>query len=593
MSERTTNSSLSDGSGHTHRRLFLHAAGVPAYFGLNALLSALLTLVIIVQMFSLSLLIAEAFTTREWPGQHLFFLLAGSILMRSLLVWLRERFSRRQSVRLRSTLRQDAFQKVLSLGPQYAGTEQTGGIVGLLTEGVEKLEDYYTHYIPALVHIVILPPLVILFVFYLDWPSGLILLITGPVIVFFMWLIGTYAKKISQDQWESMNSLGAGFLDAIQGLKTLKLLGVSQEETHRIASSSNRFREMTMRMLTVAFLSGMVLELAASISIAMVAVQVGIRLIEGMMGFQPGLFMLLLAPEFYLPFRALGQHHHAGMEGSAAASELFRLMDQANEGPSAGQPPKIGQTPASILCEGLQYTYPGQDQPAVRNLDCALPAGSLTAIVGPTGSGKTTFTRLLMGYLRAGEGQIRVNGEPLRTHDYETWRGHVAYVSQHPWFFHGSVMDNLLTARPEAEKEEVEEAARRAGAHQFILQMSHGYDTPLTNNASSLSGGERQRLAVARALLRKGAVLILDEPTSSLDPETERYLGEVIRRTKGKHTCIVIAHRLNTVRHADNILVFNKGQIAESGSHDELIREQGIYHDFLSRQSWKYKSKGQ
>lgn len=578
---------------HTHRRLFSHAVGVPAYLGTAAALSFLFTIVVLIQMFSLSIIIAEVFTSNMLPNPLLFVVFGACIIIRSLLTWLRERNARKKSVVIKSKIRQEAFQKILALGPLYARSEKTGGLINLLTEGTEKLEDYFTHYIPALLHIAILPPVIILFVFYLDWPSALILLITGPLIVFFMWLIGTYAKKISQEQWKSLNRLSSSFLDAIQGLKTLKMFGVSEQESENIANSSNSFREITMRVLKVAFMSGMVLELAASISIALVAVQVGIRLIEGMMSFQPGLFMLLLAPEFYLPFRALGQHHHAGMEGSAAASELFNVIDQPVVSVAAGKESQQDITTLEnntsveftkkleINLHQLEYSYPGQREAAISGLSCTIEPGQLTAIVGPSGSGKTTFVHLLMGYIRPDSGSIRINDLSLEDIDPEQWRQHIAFVSQHPHFFNGSILDNLLMAKPGASMEEIRNFSEKVRADEFISRMPNNYDAQLRDNASRLSGGERQRLALARALLRDAPLLILDEPTSSLDPESEEIVTRATLNAAKNRTTLVIAHRLKTVRNADNILVFNKGKIAESGNHSELIQKKGIYYNYL------------
>lgn len=586
---------------HTHRRLLKYAVGVPSYLVTEGLLSFLFTIVVLIQMFCLSMIIAEVFTHQVVPGPLHFVIFGVCIITRSLLTWLRERNARKKSVIIKSKIRQEAFQKILASGPLYSRSGNTGGLIHLLTESTEKLEDYFTHYIPALLHIAILPPVIILFIFYLDWPSALILLVTGPLIVFFMWLIGTYAKKISHEQWKSLNRLSASFLDAIQGLKTLKLFGVSEHESGRIADSSNSFREITMRVLKVAFLSGMVLELAASISIALVAVQVGIRLIEGMMSFQPGLFMLLLAPEFYLPFRALGQHHHAGMEGSAAASELFKVIDQPVVSASAGKKPKQHMTSQEnktseeftknleIKLHQLEYTYPGQNETAIAGLSCTLPPGQLTAIVGPSGSGKTTFVHLLLGYLRPDRGSININGISLEDIDPELWRQQIAYVSQHPHFFNGSILNNLLMAKPHANMEEIRDAAIQAGADEFISGMPLKYQTPLRDNASRLSGGERQRLALARALLRDAPFLILDEPTSSLDPESEEIVTVAALNAVKNRTTLVIAHRLRTVRNADNILVFNQGKIAESGNHKELIQKKGIYFDYLAHLGFQKK----
>ncbi len=567
---------------HTHRKLFGYAAGVPAYLTVSALLSVLLTVVMIVQMYSLSLIVANVFIHLEPPGYSLLSVFMGSIIIRSIIVWFRERAARQKSVLIRSTIRQEVFSHLLSLGPVYARSAKTGANINLMTEGTEKLDDYFTHYIPSLIHIAILPLAVILFVFYLDWPSAIILLLTGPLIVFFMWLIGTYARKISDDQWQSFNRLSARFLDSIQGLKTLKLFGVSENESKQIANSSNQFRVITMRVLRVAFLSGMVLELAASISIAMVALQVGIRLIEGMMVFQPALFVLLLAPEFYLPFRALGQHHHAGMEGSAAASGLFSLMNRPANASTGKKGMPGTRESLKIQCNNLRYAYPGQTDAAIHNISCTLEPGKLTAIVGPSGSGKTTFIHLLLNYIRPDRGTIHVNETALHDIDPAAWRQHVAYVSQHPHFFNGSVLDNLLPAKPDATMEEVLDATVQAGADDFIKEMPQGYHTILADNASRLSGGERQRLALARALLRKSALLILDEPTSYLDPESEQKIAGANVKAMSNRTTLVIAHRLKTVRNADNILVFNQGVIAESGKHAELVKNRGIYQQFIA-----------
>ena len=570
------------GSMHTHRKLFGYAVGVRAYMWLNALLSFLISIVVVIQMLSLSLIIAGVFSDMKPPDNMLMTVFVSSVVLRSLLVWYRERSARQKTVVIKSTIRQEAFSRLLTLGPVCARSAQTGGIIHSLTEGTEKLDDYFTHYIPALLHIAILPTVIILFAAFIDWPSAIIMLITGPLIVFFMWLIGTYAKKLSQEQWQSFNRLSAGFLDAIQGLKTLKLFGVSEQESENIARGSDRFRIITMRVLRVAFLSGMVLELAASISIALVALQIGIRLIEGMMVFQPGLFILLLAPEFYLPFRALGQHHHAGMEGAAAAEEIFRLPESPPRQSAVKPPQTLKNKGLEIRCDHLRYTYPEQKHAAIDGLSCVLPPGQLTAIAGPSGSGKTTFIHMLMAYIMPDGGTIEVNGLSLYDLDPSVWRQHVAYVSQHPWFFDGSVLDNLRMTNPDAGMDEIREVARQAGADDFIVELPKGYHTQLQDNASRLSGGEKQRLALARALLRKAPVLILDEPTAYLDPQSEQLISEASIIAGSDRTTIVIAHRLKTVKHADNILVFDKGRVAESGNHRELIQKKGIYHAYLA-----------
>ncbi len=567
---------------HIHRRLFMLAKNVRGFLPGIALLSFLITIVVILQMYFLSLIIAEVFMTSEFNSHQWLYLLLLCIILRSLLIWIRERFAQQQAVKIKSSLRRRLLDHILNLGISYTHTGKTGAIIASVTEGVEKLDDYFTRYIPSVIHIIILPAVIVAFTLYFDWPSGLIMLITGPLILFFMWMIGTHAKKLTQNQWHAMSRLSSHFLDVLQGLKTLKIFGMSRKESEHVYDSSNRFRKVTMEVLKIAFLSGMVLELAASISIAMVAVQVGIRLIEGMMVFRTGLFVLLLAPEFYLPFRTLGLHHHAGMEGSAAASEIFRITGKTSGNDTRQQKPFTPGKAISIVCENIHYTYPETQQHVLKGVNCHLQPGTMTAVVGPTGTGKTTFARLLSGYLQADSGRLLINNMPISEMDIEQWQKNIAYVPQHPHFFNDSVMDNLLMANPAADTRQVYDASKEAGAHNFISQLPDGYHTMLSDNAARLSGGEKQRLAIARALLKNAPLLIFDEPTSNLDPESEQLVAEATARIVEGRTTLVIAHRLKTVKNAHNILVFSHGTVVESGKHSELIRQNGVYAGYLS-----------
>lgn len=578
---------------HTHRRLFALAGGVHGFFLLLSIFSLMISTVVIAQMYLLSIVISEVFLHAEVSNPRLLYYLVATIFLRSVLIWIRERYAQRCAVRIKSGLRKSLFSHINSLGPAYLRTGKTGEVIATIMEAVEKLDDYFTRYIPSVIHIIILPVTVILFTFSIDWPSGLIMLITAPLILFFMWLIGTYARKLTQEQWGHMSRLSSHLLDVLQGLKTLKIFGMNHREAGHVYKSSNDFRIITMRVLKVAFMSGMVLELAASISIALVAVQVGIRLIEGMMTFQPGLFVLLLAPEFYLPFRSLGLHHHAGMEGSAAAEKIFDITDTScTKGPAK----ELHQTRAAgsevdltkqekghvIQFKDVFYTYPDAATPVLRDINCILQPGTLTAVVGSTGSGKSTFARLILGFSHPDSGEILANGISILKMQKELWQKHVAYVPQHPHFFNGTIMDNLLMAKPGASKEEVVHASEISGAHAFITQLPAAYESVVTDNASMLSGGEKQRLALARAFLKDAPLLILDEPTSGLDPVSEQMVSEATISLAQNRTALVIAHRLKTVRNATHILVFHNGTIAETGHHQKLIKKQGIYAGYLA-----------
>lgn len=375
--------------------------------------------------------------------------------------------------------------------------------------------------------------------------------------------------------------MSAHFLDALQGIKTLKIFNRNRAEAATVSTVSNDFRAITMKVLKVAFLSGMVLELAASLSIAMVALQVGIRLIEGMMGYQLGLFILLLTPEFYLPFRSLGQHHHTGMEGASAAEKIFEMMDSGFQQTEPGPEIKLQEEKLSVDFVNVEYFYPNATQPALNQISCSIEPGELTAVVGRTGSGKTTFSYLLMGFLNPVSGQIFFNGIPIeRINEIERNRI-TAYVPQHPHFFNVSVLENLLLANARANMEQVKEACTKAGAHDFIMSLPQGYQTQLTENAARLSGGEKQRLAIARAFLKNAPLLVLDEPTSNLDPESEELIARATEELVKNRTTLIIAHRLKTIYRAGKIIVFDEGQIAETGTHNTLISKKGIYAGYM------------
>ena len=566
-----------------HRRLMGLASAVHGFFPVTALTSFMIAVAVIAQMYLLSTIISRIFISSETPAPPVFILLAASITVRGILVWIRERHAQQQTVQIKSSIRRDLYAGILKSGPLTSRTGRHGELIASITDGVEKLDDYFTRYIPSLVHTAILPPAIIIFTLGLDWISGLLLLLTAPLIIFFMWLIGTYARKLTQNQWSALSTLSSHFLDVLLGLKTLKIFGAGKKEAAGVIENSDRFRQVTMSVLKVAFLSAFVLELAASISIALVALQVGIRLIEGMISYDQGLFILLLAPEFYMPFRVLGQHHHAGMEGTAAAAAIFDIKDRTGSPCDISRKPAILPGRQEIEFRGAGYTYPGSPAPALREINCLLRPDTITAVAGPSGSGKTTLAFILLGFLQPESGQVLVNGKPLEPADIERWRELVAYVPQHPHFFNGTILDNLLMADSRAEMKKVATAVKRAGAHHFIEQLPEGYNTMLSDNAARLSSGERQRLAVARAFLKDSPVLVLDEPTSNLDPESEQYISSATQELAEGRTTLIIAHRLKTVRRATNILVLDRGRIAESGNHNELLVKKGIYHGFLER----------
>jgi ATP-binding cassette, subfamily C, bacterial CydD len=566
-------------SSRLHRRLWGEALAIRSLLIGSGVTSALLVPVIIGQMYALSRIIDGVFLggldrqgVASWMG-----LLLGLVGARAALLWAGEVLAQRGAARIKADVRDRVFRQVLRLGPAWGSGEQLGEVVSTAVEGIEKLDDYFARFLTSAVALGVVPVSIAIFVWSLDWLSGLLLLVTGPLIPIFMILIGLRAERHVQRQWESLGGLGGHFLDVLQGIKTLKVYGRSRSQGRRIREVSDRYRRSTMEVLKVAFLSGFVLELAASLSTALVAVEVGVRLIQGTLSFESGLFVLLLAPEFYLPFRTFGARHHAGMEGVAAAGRLYAILDakpvHEGAGRMAGQ---AGAMPA-IRIEGLRYRYPGSEAVALDDVTMVIESGRMTALAGPSGAGKSTLVNVLLRFLDYEGGDVRIGRHSLRELERGAWLRHVALVPQDPHLFNGTVLKNLEMACPGASFEEVREAVRNAGAEAFIEGLPEGYDTELENNGSRLSGGERQRLAIARAFLKSAPFLILDEPVSALDPESEAAINRAVERLLVNRTVLVIAHRLSTLRRADRTCLLDRGRVVAEGRHEDLLRGSALY----------------
>jgi ATP-binding cassette subfamily C protein CydD len=415
-----------------------------------------------------------------------------------------------------------------------------------------------------------------------DLSSAILLMVTAPVIPVMMGLVGGYAEEHTRHQWRALARMGASFLDAMQGLTTLKLFGRSTDEGVKVAAASEEFRRRTMNVLRYAFLSGFVLEFMTAAAIGIIAVTLGVRMISGSMTFETAFLVLLLAPEFYKPLRELGAHRHAGMEGSAAADRIFEILATPVRVRQGSQARELGSDEISIEFSGVGYTYPGNGEGALSDLTLFLPAGTTTALVGRSGSGKSTLVNVLMRFVDADTGAIRANGVEVTTLPAGVWRDNLALVPQRPHLFHGSVLENIRLARPGASREEVERAAELAGAAGFIRQLPDGYETGIGERGARLSGGEAQRVAIARAFLKDAPVLVMDEPTSSLDPESELLIRTALKRLAVGRTVLVVAHRLNTVYGADRIAVLDGGRLVETGTHRELVQHNGLYASLVN-----------
>ncbi|HEX5819156.1 MAG TPA: thiol reductant ABC exporter subunit CydD [Gemmatimonadales bacterium] len=500
--------------------------------------------------------------------------------------WLADALAARAAARVRLALRQRVLEDVQTAGPAFTRSRPAGALSTTVVSGVEATDAYVSQYLPQLALSVLVPLVVGTTVAWLDPLSALVLLATYPLIPLFMFLIGSHARVETRRQWLTLSRMRARVLDAIQGLPTLTVFGAAAREAAGVRDASERFRVVTMGVLRVAFLSALVLELLATLGVAIVAVEIGLRLLYARVAFGPALAVLVLAPDFYKPLRALGAAFHAGMAGKEAAAAIAPLLaerqpldgaDTATTRTGAPVLDAAGLAGAAVRFENVSLTYPGRTTPALEDVRFEMPPGTTTALVGRTGAGKSTLAEILLRFADPGRGAVHVGDVPLAAIDPDTWRSLVAWVPQRPHLFHGTLRDNLLLARPDASPAAIEEALAEAQAHDMVRTLPHGLDTPLGERGARLSGGQAQRLAIARAFLRDAPLLVLDEPTAQLDPGTEAALTRALHRLRRGRTVLLIAHRLSTVEAADQVIVLDAGRVVERGTHAGLVNAGGAY----------------
>ena len=510
-----------------------------------------------------------------------FLSMLGLFVLRAALAWAAEQAAFQAAVRVKLHLRNRLYTRIQDLGPVRLGQERTGDLANSLTDGIEALEAYYARFLPAIALTALAPLSIFAFLFPADWISALIMLVTAPLIPLFMILIGKGAERLNQKQWQKLARLAAHFLDLIQGLTTLKLFNASQREAEVVARISDEYRQSTMAVLRVAFLSSLTLEFFATVSIAVVAVSIGFRLFWGQMDFLHGFFVLLLAPEFYLPLRNMGTHYHGRMEAIGAAGRIIEILDAPGAQASGQGAPVPDLSKATIGFQDVTFAYPS-DRRALRRLSFTIHPGERLALVGPSGAGKSTIVTLLLGFIRPDAGEILIGEKSLQAIGIENWRRQLAWVPQNPRLFHGTLLENIRLGEPDATMKQVRKAAQLARADEFIDRLPRGYETFVGERGQGLSGGQIRRIALARAFLRDASLVILDEATASLDLESERQVAEGIEALSRGRTMLIIAHRLQTVRNADRILVLDTGKVTEEGTHDELMRKGGLYLRMVS-----------
>ena len=504
-------------------------------------------------------------------------LLLAVLAGRAIAVYGGELAALRAAAAVKSQLRRKLTAHVVRLGPAWLGGQQTGELATLSTKGLDALDPYFARFLPQLVLAFLVPVAVLVRVGLADWISAVVIAVTLPLIPVFAVLIGLQTRAQTERQWRLLARLGGHFLDVVEGLPTLKLFGRAKPQAAVIREVTDAHRHATMRTLRVAFLSALVLELTAAVATALVAVEVGLRLLAGHIPYQTALLVLLLTPEAYLPLRAVGLQFHASMEGVTAAGRACEILDTplpaasqpaatAGPGRASGPPAQADLRRDVIFLNGASLTYPGRDRAALDRVSLTIRPGERVAIAGPSGAGKSSLLAMLLRFAAPTGGRVEAGppgapGTDISAFDLAAWRRQLAWVPQHPYLFDGTVASNIALGCPGASAADIAHAAALAGAAEFIGSLPRDYHTPLGERGARLSAGQRQRIALARAFLQDAPLLLLDEPAAHLDPLTARTVLDTIERLMAGRTVVLITHGPGWSGGADRTVLLDQGRL--------------------------------
>ncbi|QWH17282.1 thiol reductant ABC exporter subunit CydD [Bacillus mycoides] len=485
-----------------------------------------------------------------------------------------ERFAEKTGLALRKQLIEAYF----TLGPRFVQTNGTGHLVTLSIEGIEKFKTYIELTIPKMIRSSIVPGLIVLYVFTLDIKSGIILVVTIPIVIIFMILLGLAAQKMADSQYETYRVLSNHFVDTLKGLETLKYLGKSKQHEGKIEKVSKRYRKATMRTLRVAFLSSFALDFFTSLSIAFVAVGLGIRLIDGTIILFPALTILILAPEYFLPIKQVGANYHATLDGQLAMEQIEEILQKQKEIEKKDSNVDIvWNSSSSLKLQDVKVNNDESEKAILEGIDFTWQGNGAIGIIGESGAGKSTLIDVLAGFLPPSDGKMLVNGVEIGESTREDWQKNIAYIPQQPYIFPLSLKDNICFYETNTLDEEVERVINEVGLRSLVASLPHGMYERIGEGGRMLSGGQEQRVAMARALLSKKPIILLDEPTAHLDIETEFEIKQSMLRLFEGKLVFLATHRLHWMKQMDHILILNKGEIKESGTYEELLKNETLH----------------
>ncbi|MCX5773069.1 MAG: thiol reductant ABC exporter subunit CydD [Fusobacteria bacterium] len=542
---------------------------------------------IIFQAELISKILNDIFLLKQpfYKVEKLFYLLAGVIIVKILVQFLNEYYNKKMAIRVKKCFRQRVFNAFILGGFNNIRQKKAATITTQIQDGTGELEPYVAEFVPQIIFVAVSSIMVLIFVFCHDMLSGIIMLVTGPLIPFFMLLIGKMAKSAQDKQWKALQEINAYFLDILHGFVTLKIFNKTETQGVKVSEVSESFRIRTMHVLKISFMSAFVLEFMAMISTALVAVSLGLRLLYGQMGFQVAFLMLLLCPEFYQPIRTLGLKFHASLSGKSALNTLSPILESVKEENLYEESDSEVKTLSDIEIQIEYFSYQNRAKKVIaeetpfelRNIHFSLSRGEKIALTGISGSGKTTLVAIIMNIITNYKGKILVDGKDIRCMDKGCWNRYFAYVPQHPVLFKKTFLENLTHANPHASMEFVNKTIEAVGLSAVLEKLPQGFSTRLAEGGQFLSGGETQLLAIARALIKNTPIIIMDEPTSALDAQSEAKITEIIQNVMKDKMVIIIAHRLATLQNSGRILFLKDGIVAENGSPKELLEASGEY----------------
>lgn len=513
-------------------------------------------------------------------------LFLAAFLVRHGLTLMREKVMFTYSSRIGADVRKQLLDQLFRLGPAFTKKKGTGKLVTLAMEGIAQYRQYLQLFLPKMVNMAVIPVMVLVYVWTLDETSAVILIVTLPILIVFMILLGLVAQRKAAKQWRSYEKLSNHFTDSLRGLETLRYLGISKKHSRNIGEVSKRYRKATMSTLKVAFLSSFALDFFSMLSIATVAVFLGLRLIEGDLLLLPALTALMLAPEYFLPVREVGNDYHATLNGKEANEAIQVILEEKGFREQETQSVQLNEwnEQSELTLQDVSVLHDEHAPYSIQDVDLTVKGKKKIGIIGASGSGKSTLTDVLGGFVEPSAGEIILNGKPLAHLQLAAWQKEVVYMPQHPYLFHMTLRENIRFYEPNATDEDVERAVEEAGLSQLVADLSNGLDEVIGEQGRGLSGGQAQRIALARTVLGQRSIMLLDEPTAHLDIETEYELKKTMLPLFENKLVFLATHRLHWMTDMDEIIVMDHGTIAEMGTHESLMERKGVYYQLVQEQ---------